>query len=37
LYMYGDRAAETVARATPVWQAFLEERFPMPSELSTSE
>jgi len=37
LYMYGDQAAETVARATPVWQAFLEERFPMPSELSTSE
>ena len=32
LYMYGDQAAETVARETPVWQAFLQERFPMPTE-----
>ena len=30
LYMYGDRAADTVASATPVWQAFLDERFLMP-------
>jgi uncharacterized protein YndB with AHSA1/START domain len=37
LYMYGDQAAETVARETLVWQAFLEECFPMPTELSTSE
>jgi len=37
LYVYGDQAAETVARETLVWQAFLEERFPMPTELSTSE
>lgn len=28
LYLYGDRADETVARETPVWQAWLEERFP---------
>lgn len=35
LYLYGDQAAETVARATPVWQAFLEERFPMPTVPST--
>ena len=35
-YMYGDRAADTVARETPVWQAWLQERFPMPTE-STSE
>jgi len=37
LYMYGDQAAEAVARETLLWQAFLEERFPMPTELSTSE
>jgi len=32
-YLYGDQAAETVARETPVWQAWLQERFPMPAEL----
>jgi hypothetical protein len=32
LYMYGDKAADTVARETPLWQAFLQERFPMPAE-----
>jgi len=37
LYVYGDQAAETVARETLVWQAFLQECFPMPTELSTSE
>ena len=31
-YQYGDQAAETVARETPVWQAWLQERFPMPTE-----
>jgi uncharacterized protein YndB with AHSA1/START domain len=31
LYLYGDQAAETVARATPVWQAWLQARFPMPA------
>lgn len=31
-YHYGDRAAETVVRETPVWQAWLAERFPMPAE-----
>jgi uncharacterized protein YndB with AHSA1/START domain len=36
LYMYGDQAAATVARETPVWQAWLQERFPMPTELSES-
>ena len=35
LYMYGDHAAETVARETPMWQAWIQERFPMPTE-STS-
>jgi uncharacterized protein YndB with AHSA1/START domain len=33
-YLYGEHAAETVARETPVWQAFLQERFPMPAEMS---
>ena len=31
-YHYGNKAAETVARETPVWQTWLEERFPMSSE-----
>jgi len=35
MYLYGDQAAETVARETPVWQAFLEARFPMPAEQNT--
>jgi len=37
LYLYGDQAAATVARETPVWQAWLQEHFPMPAELSQSE
>jgi uncharacterized protein YndB with AHSA1/START domain len=37
LYLYGDQAAATVARETPVWQAWLQERFPMPTELSNAE
>jgi uncharacterized protein YndB with AHSA1/START domain len=36
-YLYGDQAAETVARVTPPWQAWIQERFPMPTELSKSE
>jgi len=36
-YHYGDQAAETVARETPLWQAWIQERFPMPSETSKSE
>jgi hypothetical protein len=36
LYMYGDQAAATVARETPLWQAFLQERFPMPAAASES-
>jgi uncharacterized protein YndB with AHSA1/START domain len=31
-YLYGDEAAGTVARETPLWQAWIQERFPMPSE-----
>ena len=34
VYQYGDQAAATVARDTPLWQAFLQDRFPMPAELS---
>ena len=36
-YMYGDKAAETVARVTPLWQAWFQERFPMPTESGKSE
>ena len=36
-YLYGDQAAGTAARETPLWQAWIEERFPMPSEASKSE
>ena len=36
-YLYGDQAAGTVARETPLWQAWIQERFPMPSETSKSE
>jgi uncharacterized protein YndB with AHSA1/START domain len=36
-YVYGDQAATTVARETPLWQAWIQERFPMPAETSKSE
>jgi uncharacterized protein YndB with AHSA1/START domain len=32
LYLYGDQADASVARQTPVWQAWFQERFPMPAE-----
>lgn len=35
-YLYGDQAAGTVARETPLWQAWIQERFPTPSETSKS-
>jgi uncharacterized protein YndB with AHSA1/START domain len=35
-YHYGDQAAETVGRETPRWQAWIQERFPMPPETSPS-
>jgi hypothetical protein len=31
-YLYGDQAAATVSRETPLWQAWIENRFPTPSE-----
>ena len=34
LYLYGDQAAENVARERPLWQAWIHERFPMPAETS---
>src|SRR4051812_44544058 len=35
-YLYGDQAASIVAREQPVWQAWIKERFPMPTKPSTS-
>jgi uncharacterized protein YndB with AHSA1/START domain len=37
LYLYGDQAAGTVAREAPLWQAWIQERFPMPTELGKRE
>jgi hypothetical protein len=31
-YLYGNGAAGTVAREKPLWQAWFQERFPMPTE-----
>ena len=36
-YMYGDQAHEIVSRTTPMWQAWMQERFPDPTELRESE
>jgi uncharacterized protein YndB with AHSA1/START domain len=36
-YLYGDQAAEIVAREIPMWQTWFQEHFPMPSEASQSE
>jgi len=36
-YLYGDQAAATVARETPRWEAWIQERFPMPSETSKTQ
>ena len=36
-YLYGDRAAGTVARETPLWEAWFQKRFPMPTEPDKSE
>jgi uncharacterized protein YndB with AHSA1/START domain len=37
LYMYGDHAAETLARETPRWEAWFNERFATPIEPRQSE
>lgn len=31
-YLYGDTAAGTAARETPLWDAWIQQHFPMPSE-----
>ena len=36
-YLYGDQAAETAARETPLWQAWFQKRFPMPTQPGKSE
>ncbi|HXT68553.1 MAG TPA: SRPBCC domain-containing protein [Vicinamibacterales bacterium] len=36
-YLYGDRAAATIAHETPLWQAWIQEHFPMPSGPSEGE
>jgi len=36
-YLYGDKAADTVAREAPQWQAWLRELFSMPTEAGKSE
>ena len=36
-YLYGDQAAETVAHETPLWDAWFQKRFPMPTEPDKSE
>ena len=37
LYLYGDQAAGTVAHETPLWEAWIQKRFPMPTEPGKSE
>jgi hypothetical protein len=37
LYLYGDQAAGTVAHETPLWEAWFQERFPMPTDPGKSE
>jgi uncharacterized protein YndB with AHSA1/START domain len=36
-YLYGDQAAGTAAREEPLWQAWFQERFPMPTEPGKSD
>jgi uncharacterized protein YndB with AHSA1/START domain len=36
-YLYGDQAAGTVAHETPLWEAWFQKRFPMPTESGKSE
>jgi hypothetical protein len=31
-YLYGDQAAAATARETPLWQAWMQARFPAPPE-----
>jgi uncharacterized protein YndB with AHSA1/START domain len=36
LYLYGDQAAATVARDTPLWEAWFQEHFPMPTAIKST-
>jgi hypothetical protein len=36
-YLYGDQAPGTVARETPLWEAWFQRRFPMPTEAGKSD
>src|SRR5262249_16765989 len=36
-YLYGDQAAGAVTRETPLWQAWFQQHFPMPTEPSKGE
>ena len=36
-YLYGDQGAGTVAHETPLWEAWIQKRFPMPAEPSKSD
>ena len=36
-YLYGDQAAGTADRETPLWEAWFQKRFPMPTEPGKSE
>jgi hypothetical protein len=36
-YLYGDQAAATVARETRLWETWIQQRFPMPTEPGKSE
>jgi uncharacterized protein YndB with AHSA1/START domain len=36
-YLYGDQAAGTVAHETPIWEAWFQKRFPMPTESGKSD
>ncbi len=37
LYIYGDQRDASVARETPVWQAFLQNLFPLPADAAASD
>lgn len=36
-YLYGDQATATVARESPLWDAWFQERFPLPTEPGKSD
>jgi hypothetical protein len=37
VYLYGDQAAANVARESPMWDAWIQERFPMPPTSNAGE